>query len=176
MVNKVNRAFLFALRVHGGQLRKDGKPYIAHPFSVATELAKNGADDDLICAGLLHDTIEDGGVAPEEIKKNFGDEVLRIVQFDTEDKKMSWKQCKEATLHALKSCDRKCAMLVCADKLSNLKDIEESLENGDDVWSRFSKGKDLQAWLYRSFVDALEKIADLKMYGELKLIVERIFS
>ena len=43
MINKVNAAFLFALRVHGKQTRKDGKPYIVHPFSVATELAKNGA-------------------------------------------------------------------------------------------------------------------------------------
>ena len=68
MTNRVNHAFLFALRVHGEQTRKDGKPYIVHPFSVATELAKNGADDALICAGLLHDTIEDGGVAPEELE------------------------------------------------------------------------------------------------------------
>ena len=79
MINKVNVAFLFALRVHGKQTRKDGKPYIVHPFSVATELAKNGADEELICAGLLHDTIEDGGVTPEELRCEFGDEVLRLV-------------------------------------------------------------------------------------------------
>ena len=67
MMNKIEKAFLFALEVHGHQKRKDGKPYIVHPFSVANALARNGADDDLICAGLLHDTIEDGGVTPEEL-------------------------------------------------------------------------------------------------------------
>ena len=49
MTNMVEKAFLFALEVHGKQRRKDGKPYIVHPFAVANELAKNGADDDLIC-------------------------------------------------------------------------------------------------------------------------------
>ena len=78
MRNMVDRAFLFALKVHGGQTRKDGKPYITHPFLVAMELAKNGANDELICAGLLHDTIEDGGVTPEELKREFSEEVLRL--------------------------------------------------------------------------------------------------
>lgn len=128
MINKVNAAFLFALRVHGKQTRKDGKPYIVHPFSVATELAKNGAGDDLVCAGLLHDTIEDGGVAPEELRREFGDEVLRLVLFDTENKELSWKERKDATLNALENCDRKCAMLICADKLSNIRDVLEGLK------------------------------------------------
>ena len=53
MTNMIEKAFLFALKVHGGQTRKDGKPYITHPFSVAMELANNGANDELICAGLF---------------------------------------------------------------------------------------------------------------------------
>ena len=65
MADMINRAFLLAMRAHAEQTRKDGKPYLTHPFSVAIELAKNGADDSLICAGLLHDAIEDGGVLPE---------------------------------------------------------------------------------------------------------------
>ena len=105
MTDSVNRAFLFALKVHGGQTRKDGKPYITHPFSVAMELAKNGASDELICAGLLHDTIEDGGVSPDELKREFGGEVLRLVLFDTENKRLSWKERKDATLLALENCN-----------------------------------------------------------------------
>ena len=129
MTNMLEKAFLFALKVHGRQTRKDGKPYITHPFSVAMELAKNGANDELICAGLLHDTIEDGGVTPEELKREFGEEVLRLVLFDTENKKLSWKERKDATLLALENCDRKCAMLVCADKLSNIRDLAEGLKD-----------------------------------------------
>lgn len=176
MINKVNAAFLFALRVHCKQTRKDGKPYIVHPFSVATELAKNGADDDLVCAGLLHDTIEDGGVAPEELRREFGDEVLRLVLFDTENKELSWKERKDATLNALENCDRKCAMLICADKLSNIRDVLEGIENeGEGVWGHFKYGKDAQEWLFREYVGVLARLSDLKMYCDLKQTVDAVF-
>ncbi|MGN1099221.1 MAG: HD domain-containing protein, partial [Christensenellales bacterium] len=111
MKNLPEEAFLFALKVHAGQQRKDGKPFIIHPFAVATELAKNGADDTLIAAGLLHDVIEDAGVTAGEVGEKFGDEVLRLVLFDTEDKSLSWESRKAAGLESLKNCDRKCAML-----------------------------------------------------------------
>ena len=71
MKDSVNRAFLYALKVHDGQKRKDGKPYIVHPFAVANILTENGAEKDLVCAGLLHDVIEDGGVTAEELQKEF---------------------------------------------------------------------------------------------------------
>ncbi len=177
MTNKIEKAFLFALEVHGHQKRKDGKPYIVHPFSVANVLARNGADDDLICAGLLHDTIEDGGVAPEEIVHQFGEEVLRIVLFDTEDKSLSWEERKRSTLDAIASCDRKCAMLVCADKLANICDVESNLaESGESVWSQFQYGREKQEWLYREYVDRFARLSDLKMYDELKATVERVFN
>lgn len=177
MIRKVDNAFLFALRVHDGQIRKDGKPYISHPFSVAMILAENGADDDLICAGLLHDTIEDGGVTAEELRQNFGDEVARLVLFDTENKKKSWKERKDATIHALQSCDKKCAMLVCADKVSNLSDIAEKAETeGDDVWKRFSYGKREQRWLYTEYAEALAELNELQMYKDLVTITNNIFS
>lgn len=176
MENKVSQAFLFALRVHGGQTRKDGKPYIVHPFSVATELAKNGADDDLICAGLLHDTIEDGGVTAEELERRFGSEVLRIVMFDTEDKSLSWKERKDATLRALESCERKCAMLICADKLSNLRDMQESLEiEGEDAWKMFKYGREEQSWLFYEYARVLSRLSDLRMYREFVQTVEAVF-
>lgn len=176
MTDKLVHAFLFALRVHGKQTRKDGKPYIVHPFSVAAELAKNGAGDDLICAGLLHDTIEDGGVSPEELRDEFGDEVLRFVLFDTENKELSWKRRKDATLHALDSCDRECAMLVCADKLSNLRDLADGLEaEGESVWARFKYGREQQEWLFREYVGVLARLSDLKLYEDLKQTVETVF-
>ncbi|MEI3535491.1 MAG: HD domain-containing protein [Bacilli bacterium] len=149
MTDRVNRAFMFALNVHGGQTRKDGKPYITHSFSVAMELAKNGANDELICAGLLHDTIEDGDVTPDELKREFGEEVLRLVLFDTENKKLSWKERKDATLLALENCDRKCAMLICADKLSNIRDLADGLKDeGKSFWNKFKYGRDRQEWLF----------------------------
>lgn len=177
MTDVVNRAFLFALKTHGGQTRKDGKPYLAHPVSVAFELAKNGGSDTLISAGLLHDTIEDGGVLPGELEKEFGEDVLRLILFDTEDKSLSWSARKQATLSALGGSDRDCAMLVCADKLSNLRDMAEGLESeGESFWGRFKYGRKEQAWLYRAYVGVLAGLADLKMYQDLKQLVETIFG
>ncbi len=173
----VNRAFLFALRAHDGQKRKDGKPYIVHPFAVANELAKNGADDDLIAAGLLHDTIEDTDTTPDEIKDQFGSEVLRLIMFDTENKSLSWEQRKTATLKALENCDRKCAMLICSDKLANIKDVAENYrQSGESVWSSFKRGREKQEWLYREYITVLDSLSDLKMYNELKSTVETVFK
>lgn len=177
MTDRVNRAFMFALNVHGGQTRKDGKPYITHPFSVAMELAKNGANDELICAGLLHDTIEDGGVTPDELKREFGEEVLRLVLFDTENKKLSWKERKDATLLALENCDRKCAMLICADKLFNIRDLADGLKDeGKSFWNKFKYGRDRQEWLFCEYVEVLSRLSNLKMYDELKQAVETVFN
>ena len=172
----MNRAFLYALKVHDGQKRKDGKPYIVHPFAVANILTENGAEKDLVCAGLLHDVIEDGGVTAEELQKEFGRKVVRLILFDTEDKTLSWERRKSALLAALKDCGRNCAMLVCADKLANLQDISEALlEKGDQVWKHFKAGREKQAWLYGEYLKALSPLSDLKMYAELKETAETVF-
>lgn len=177
MGNLAEEAFLFALKVHDGQTRKDGKPYIVHPFAVANELAKNGADDVLISAGLLHDTIEDAGVTAEELEKKFGRDVLRLILFDTEDKSLSWEQRKSKTLGMLETCDRECAMLVCADKLANIKDVQSDMETlGESIWNRFARGKEKQEWLYREYVTVLSRLSDLKMYFDLKSAVNTVFE
>lgn len=176
MSTLVNDAFIFALEAHKGQVRKDGKPYISHPFAVAMELAENGAEPALIAAGLLHDTIEDAGITPEEIRNRFGDEVLSLIQFDTEDKKRSWRDRKIKTLNELKECDRKYVMLICADKLANMRDIAEDVgKNGEAIWTRFKVPKDEQEWLYREYCAVFQRISDLKMYDELKNVIETVF-
>ncbi len=57
MTDRINRAFLFALYAHGEQRRKDGLPYIVHPFEVGMILARNGADEALVCAGKVLGTV-----------------------------------------------------------------------------------------------------------------------
>lgn len=174
----LKKAFLFACEAHRGQLRKDGSLYISHPFAVATELAKNGAGDELICAGLLHDVIEDAGITKQMLAENFGSRITALVCRDSEDKSLSWEQRKQSTIDALKNnADREMCMLVCADKLANLRDVYEQLSIGNtDVWSSFKRGKDKQEWLYREMLDALSSIADLKMYNELEILVNKVFE
>lgn len=76
---KVEHAFDFAMKMHKNQLRKDGQPYISHPVEVGIILSDLGFDDDVICAGLLHDVIEDCGCTIETLKNEFNERVAELV-------------------------------------------------------------------------------------------------
>lgn len=175
----IGTAFLFAMEAHRGQKRKDGRDYIVHPLEVAMELAKNGADDATICAGFLHDTLEDTAVTEEELKNNFPEEVVSLVKTDSEDKRLTWEERKQQMLDSLKSSDaaRNYKMLMCADKLVNLKNIKMEQEKiGDAVFDRFKRGKESQKWFFDGLVDVLQDLSDLKMYQELKELTEAVFK
>lgn len=81
MQSLYNRALAFAQAAHAGQVRKfTGEPYIVHPVSVAALLRGRGCDDELVAAGLLHDTIEDcPGISAETLKAEFGERVASLV-------------------------------------------------------------------------------------------------
>lgn len=85
---KVREAYLFAEEAHRGQLRKSGEPYITHPVAVAEILASLRMDADTVAAGLLHDTLEDCGVAPEELERRFGLAVRKLVEGETKVSKL----------------------------------------------------------------------------------------
>lgn len=177
MTNRINKAFLFALYAHGEQTRKDGLPYIVHPFEVGITLSRNGANEALVCAGLLHDTIEDAYITSEELTDVFGGEVAKLVLGDSEDKPKSWEERKEDAIRSLYTGSREHQMLMCADKLANLRSICDALAAaGDAVWSRFNRGKEKQAWLFRETVQALSPLEGLPMYEKLKALTNCIFT
>src|SRR5438270_11860938 len=76
----VKKAYVYSAKVHQGQIRKSGEPYLVHPLEVAGLLADLKLDEASIVAGLLHDTIEDTLAKPEEIHELFGPEVLALVE------------------------------------------------------------------------------------------------
>jgi guanosine-3',5'-bis(diphosphate) 3'-pyrophosphohydrolase len=76
----VEKAYAFAKKAHEGQKRFSGEPYLTHPVETARELAKLGMSAKVVAAGLLHDTIEDAGATPKEIEKDFGKEILFLVE------------------------------------------------------------------------------------------------
>ena len=78
-VSRIQAAFRYADDAHLGQFRKSGEPYITHPLAVATILAEWHLDAATICAGLMHDVLEDTGVAKIEMAEQFGIEVTEIV-------------------------------------------------------------------------------------------------
>ena len=76
----IQRAYDFAEKVHSGQKRNSGEPYFDHCFATAKNLAELGMSATTISAGLLHDTLEDTTTTPEELEKNFGKEILFLVE------------------------------------------------------------------------------------------------
>lgn len=75
----INRAYVYATKMHGSQLRASGDPYFAHPVEVAGILTQLKLDEASIVTGLLHDTVEDTDATYEEISRIFGDEVAQLV-------------------------------------------------------------------------------------------------
>src|SRR5438270_2693211 len=76
----IKKAYVYSAKVHQGQIRKSGEPYLVHPLEVAGILADLKLDEASIVSGLLHDTIEDTLAKPEEIHELFGQEVLELVE------------------------------------------------------------------------------------------------
>ena len=91
----INKAYDYAYKKHDGQFRKSGEPYFVHLLNVAYELAKLKTGPNTICAGLLHDVIEDCGVTKDEFIEEFGEDIYEIVEAVTKISALSFKDEKE---------------------------------------------------------------------------------
>ncbi|MBS5743050.1 MAG: bifunctional (p)ppGpp synthetase/guanosine-3',5'-bis(diphosphate) 3'-pyrophosphohydrolase, partial [Neisseria sp.] len=76
---ELERAVAYAFHAHDGQTRKSGEPYITHPLAVATQLAIWHMDVQGLCAGVMHDVLEDTGVTKVEMAAEFGDTIAEMV-------------------------------------------------------------------------------------------------
>lgn len=127
---KITKALLFAAIKHADQRRKGMRqePYINHLAEVADLLARHtdGTNTDLICAGLLHDAIEDSGTKFEELVREFGPIVANIVQECTDDKSLPKTVRKRLQAQTAPHKSHAAKMVKLADKISNLHTILES--------------------------------------------------
>ena len=100
----INKAIAFAVKAHEGQPRKGTEiPYIFHPLEVGMIVSRITDDEEVIAAAVLHDTVEDcDAVTLDDIRREFGDRVARIVGLESEDKDKSWEERKAATVRSLK--------------------------------------------------------------------------
>ncbi|PTV99813.1 HD domain-containing protein [Halanaerobium saccharolyticum] len=179
----IARAMEYAAQAHQGDTRKGGEvPYIVHPFEVAMILKENAFADKIVAAGLLHDLLEDTEVGREDLKREFGVEILELVLAASEKlegrDERSWDKRKNQTIKYLKE---EAAFInkavACADKLSNARSILRDLEaEPEDFWQRFSAPKSKQKWYYQSLVESLKELEGLKMYAEFKEVVAEIFK
>ncbi|MFC1868757.1 HD domain-containing protein [Thermodesulfobacteriota bacterium] len=154
----IDMAIEVALRAHQNQFRKGTDiPYITHPLAVGVTLAKAGCSDDVIIAGILHDTVEDTSITLEYIRDTFGNKVSTIVKGASEpDKSLPWEERKRHTHDFLKGASPEVKFVALADKLNNIRAIAADYgEMGEVLWERFNRGKEAQKWYYQGLVEAL---------------------
>ena len=130
----INKAYSIAEDMHNGQLRKSGEPYIIHPIEVARILAELGMDDETLVAGLLHDVIEDTPYTKEQLKAEFGEEVLLLVDGVTKLGSIVFENKEEKQAENLRkmflamSKDIRVLIIKLADRLHNLRTINYMTE------------------------------------------------
>ena len=174
----IHDAFIFASHKHSIQLRKGTNiPYITHPMEVMQILTANNCPQDVIVAGILHDTLEDTDTTPQEIKQRFGERVLNIVNGETEDKTKTWRERKQGTINRIKNAPIEMQQVCCADKLANIRSIyADKLQIGDAVFERFSGSKQEVQWYYTSVANALTDLDGYEMKRELVEVIKLVFD
>ncbi len=179
-MNMVEKAIIFAAKAHAGQMRKATDiPYITHPYTVGMLLQKANCTDEVIAAGILHDTIEDTSATYEELTEQFGLHVSNLVRSASEpDKSLSWEERKQHTIEMLKNASLEEIQIISADKLHNLRTIRENQSViGDKIWDRFKRGKRDQQWYYSSIVKELEPWKNKFIFiQELEKEVKNVFE
>lgn len=179
-MNIVDKAIVFAAKVHRNQVRKGTDiPYITHPFAVGMMLQRANCSEEVIAAGILHDTLEDTDTTFEELKDEFGLRIANLVQSASEqDKSLPWEVRKQHTIEHIKDASLEELQVIVADKLHNLQTIHKDLDvMGDAIWQRFNRGKREQHWYYSSIVKALSRRKrEFPLIGDLEEEVKAVFG
>ena len=131
-------AFEYAERLHDGQRREvDGAPFIVHPVEVASLLSESGAADEVIAAGVLHDTLEKTDATAYDIYARFGRRVGDIVRAVSQDPGVPGYARRKAALRAQVAAAGEDALTVfAADKLSKARELQLGDSSGTKVRSR----------------------------------------
>lgn len=123
----LNKAYVFAMKAHGNQMRHSGDPYFSHPLEVASILTDMKLDSASIATALLHDTIEDTGATKEELEKMFGPEVARMVEGVTKLSRIEFQSEKAQQAENFRklivamSEDIRVLLVKLADRLHNMR-------------------------------------------------------
>jgi GTP diphosphokinase / guanosine-3',5'-bis(diphosphate) 3'-diphosphatase len=184
------RTLAFAARKHRHQRRKDarGLPYINHPIGLANALYSEGGVSDIqvLCAAILHDTLEDTSATREQLAELFGEKICDIVVEVTDDKRLSKRERKRLQIEHAAQLSPEAKLVKLADKICNLRDVLASPPVG---WS-LSRKREYFEWA-KQVVDglrgsnkALETVFD-HVYAQIPIpprlpnpvnIVRRLFS
>ena len=180
--DKIEYAIYYATKAHQGQKRKtEDVDMIFHPFTCGMLLQRNGCDEDIVCAGILHDVVEDTSYTFDDIEKEFGKTVRDYVYDASEpNKSLDWKERKMHTIEHIKKAPIGSKLIVACDKISNLSNLYECIKKygEENSWSKFKRNKDLQKWyytnVYESCITGVDK--DHPIFNRYKNIIEELFE
>ncbi|HXY14990.1 MAG TPA: bifunctional (p)ppGpp synthetase/guanosine-3',5'-bis(diphosphate) 3'-pyrophosphohydrolase [Terriglobales bacterium] len=126
----VRKGYEFSQRIHAGQTRASGEPYLVHPLSVALVLAEMKMDSVAVAAGLLHDSVEDTSVTVVDIRKEFGEQVAHIVEGVTKISQIDFATREQQQAENLRKMmlamvdDIRVILIKLADRLHNMRTLE----------------------------------------------------
>ena len=185
----LDRAICFAVQAHHNTERRGkGFPYIVHPMEAVEIVSTITADQELLAAAALHDTIEDTDVTVEQIREAFGDRVAELVHaesdqingelFNGANEEETWHARKQAAIDRLAKASHDAKIVALGDKLSNMRAIWRDYQiKGDDIWNIFHvKDKASHEWHYRGLAESLSELKDTFAYQELVRLMNEVFD
>jgi|SRR3989338_183628 len=162
-----HKAVSFAIKVHETDAKQKRKgtdtPYITHPLVVGLILARVTKDENVIAAGILHDTIEDcepyGSITKELLAREFNPEVARMVDDLTEkDKTLPWMERKLGAFEHIQDMKQDSLLVKSADVLHNLSEINADIvKHGTAVFEKFNASKEYTLDRYEKLFPEIEK-------------------
>jgi len=174
----LSRAFSLAKSAHLGQTRStDGQPFLDHVTSVARLLRDAGCDEELVAAGLLHDSVERGTLGKEELQREMGDEICRLVLELSEDPSVAAFDDRKAALRAqVAASGERAATVFAADKLSDIRGLRWGIATfGDAIEARMETTVEDLADHYRASVAVIERlIPDCSLLPSLRIELDRL--
>src|SRR3954453_21364570 len=126
----IQRVYEFAAKAHDGQLRRSGDPYVVHPLGVAATIADLKLDVPSVCAGLLHDCVEDTSATTDDISKTFGAEIAFLVDGVTKLGKIPWNNKEERQAENFRKMllamarDIRVILIKLADRIDNMRTLD----------------------------------------------------
>jgi len=181
----LDRALVFAVQAHAGTERRGkGFPYIVHPLEAVTIVATMTADQELLAAAALHDTVEDTDVTLERIRAEFGDPVAALVEEESDvfvegiAEEDSWHVRKKTAIERLAKASREAKIVALGDKLSNMRAIARDYAlQGESFWNLFHvKDRKAHEWRYRALVEALRELDGTFAFQEFERLVNQVFA
>lgn len=125
----LEKAYIFSAKVHRGQSRLSGEPYLVHPLEVSLILAKMKLDLPSVCAGLLHDVLEDTLTSYEDLRQNFGEEIAQLVDGVTKISRIAFSNKEEEQAENYRKMimamvkDIRVILIKLADRLHNMRTL-----------------------------------------------------